>query len=75
MPVCRSRRREENHPDSLQGRREPGFRALKIRSFVAENAPQDDRFVVVLNEGRTWIWVPVILSVSEEAGGGFTRIK
>jgi hypothetical protein len=42
VPVCRSRRREENHPDSLQGRREPGFRALKIRSFVAENAPQDD---------------------------------
>jgi len=52
-----------------------GFRTLKIRSFVAENAPQDDRFVVVLNEGRTWIWVPVILSVSEESGVGFTRIK
>jgi hypothetical protein len=44
VPVCRSRRREENHPDSLQGRREPGFRALKIRSFVAENA-SDDVFV------------------------------
>jgi hypothetical protein len=42
-PASRSQRRENvNHPDSLQGRREPGFRALKIRSFVAENAPQDD---------------------------------